>query len=88
MKTNLAKIGNNSFDADKVNRFVQEIEKLEDERSLINLSIRDVYKVTRAFYNGADIVTVPPGIFEKMYEHVLTREGLVQFDKDWAEYNG
>ena len=50
-------------------------------------SIRDVYKVTRAFYNGADIVTMPPTIFEKMYDHVLTREGIKQFDTDWATYN-
>ena len=50
-------------------------------------SIRDVYKVTRAFYNGADIVTMPPNIFEKMYDHVLTREGIKQFDTDWATYN-
>ena len=49
-------------------------------------SLRDVYKVTRAFYNGADIVTMPPSVFEKMYNHVLTREGLAQFDKDWAEF--
>ena len=48
-------------------------------------SIRDVYKVTRAFYNGADIVTIPPTIFEKMYKHVLTDAGIAQFDKDWAE---
>ena len=48
-------------------------------------SIRDVYKVTRAFYNGADIVTIPPSIFEKMYKHVLTDAGIAQFDIDWAE---
>ena len=47
-------------------------------------SIRDVYKVTRAFYNGANVVTMPPKIFEKMYDHVLTREGVAQFDQDWA----
>ena len=40
--------------------------------------IQDVYKVTRAFYNGADIVSMPPDIFDKMYDHVLTREGLLQ----------
>ena len=50
-------------------------------------SIRDVYKVTRAFYNGADIVTMPPSIFERMYDHVLTREGVKQFDVDWATFS-
>ena len=53
---------------------------------ILSASIRDVYKVTRSFYNGAHIVTMPPKIFEKMYDHVLTREGLKQFDIDWAEY--
>lgn len=49
-------------------------------------SIRDVYKVTRSFYNGADVVTIPPTVFEKMYGHVLTDAGLAIFDKDWAEF--
>tara|TARA_B100001564_G_scaffold326843_1_gene309429 strand:- start:275 stop:961 length:687 start_codon:yes stop_codon:yes gene_type:complete len=53
---------------------------------VLSASIRDVYKVTRSFYNGADVVTIPPKIFEKMYDHVLTREGLAIFDKDWAEF--
>lgn len=51
---------------------------------ILAASIRDVYKVTRAFYNGANVVTMPPKIFEKMYDHVLTREGVAQFDQDWA----
>ena len=54
---------------------------------VISASIRDVYKVTRSFYNGADIVTVPPSIFGKMYDHVLTKDGLAIFDKDWAEFS-
>ena len=28
---------------------------------------------------------MPPAVFEKMYNHVLTDKGLEQFDKDWAE---
>ena len=51
---------------------------------ILSASIRDVYKVTRSFYNGAHIVTMPPKIFEKMYNHVLTDAGLAQFDKDWS----
>ena len=56
------------------------------QTQVLAASIRDVYKVTRAFYNGADIVTVPVGIFEKMYNHVLTDAGLAQFDKDWRSF--
>tara|TARA_Y100000022_G_scaffold160799_1_gene143779 strand:- start:774 stop:1427 length:654 start_codon:yes stop_codon:yes gene_type:complete len=54
---------------------------------ILSASIRDVYKVTRSYYNGASIVTMPPAVFEKMYSHVLTREGLAIFDKDWAAVN-
>ena len=49
---------------------------------VLSASIRDVYKVTRSFYNGASIVTMPPHIFHKMYNHVLTDAGLAIFDKD------
>ena len=49
---------------------------------VLSASIRDVYKVTRSFYNGASIVTIPPGIFHKMYKHVLTDVGMEIFNKD------
>ena len=28
---------------------------------------------------------MPPSIFEKMYDHILTDKGLEIFDKDWKE---
>lgn len=49
---------------------------------VLSASIRDVYKVTRSFYNGASVVTMPPAIFHKMYNHVLTDAGMVIFNKD------
>lgn len=49
---------------------------------VLSASIRDVYKVTRSFYNGASIVTMPPHIFHKMYNHVLTDAGMEIFNKD------
>ena len=49
---------------------------------VLSASIRDVYKVTRSFYNGAGIVTMPPAIFHKMYKHVLTDSGIETFNKD------
>ena len=52
---------------------------------ILGASVRDVRSVSRAFEYGADIVTMPPSVFEKMYKHVLTDAGLAQFDKDWAE---
>ena len=47
--------------------------------------IRNVRDVGRAFEYGADIVTMPTAVFEKMYKHILTDAGLKQFDIDYAE---
>ena len=47
-------------------------------------SLRDVPSVSKCFGVGADIVTMPPAVFEKMNNHVLTDKGLDQFDKDYA----
>ena len=47
-------------------------------------SIRTVHRAVRAFYNGADIVTMPPSVFEGMYNHILTDKGLEIFEKDEA----
>ena len=51
---------------------------------ILGASIRNVRDVGRAFEYGANICTIPPAVFEKMYKHVLTDAGLDQFDKDWA----
>ena len=52
------------------------------QTQVLSASIRDVYKVTRSFYNGASIVTMPPQIFWKMYNHVLTDDGMRRFNRD------
>lgn len=51
---------------------------------ILAASIRTVQRAVRSFYNGADIVTVPPEVFTKMYDHVLTDKGLEIFDADIA----
>jgi len=51
---------------------------------VLSASIRSVQRVVRSFYNGAEIVTMPPKIFEQMYDHILTDKGLEIFDKDAA----
>ena len=48
-------------------------------------SVRNVRDVGRLFEHGAEIVTMPPGVFEKMYNHILTDKGLELFDKDWKD---
>ena len=50
---------------------------------VLSASIRSVQRVVRSFYNGAEVVTMPPDIFKKMYDHILTDKGLEIFDNDW-----
>ena len=45
-------------------------------------SIRTPHRAVRSFFNGAEIVTMPPSVFWKMYKHVLTDKGLEIFEKD------
>ena len=54
------------------------------ETQVLAASLRGVRDAARAFEYGADIVTMPTGVFEGMYKHVLTEKGLDQFDKDYA----
>ena len=50
---------------------------------ILSASIRYVNSVSQSFANGANIVTMPPSAFDKMYNHVLTDKGLQIFDEDW-----
>ena len=50
-------------------------------------SIRSVQRAVRSWYNGASVVTMPPKVFDQMYDHILTDKGLEIFDNDWAQVN-
>ena len=52
---------------------------------ILAASIRNVRDVGRAFEYGANVCTIPTGVFHKMYKHVLTDAGLAQFDEDWKK---
>ena len=51
--------------------------------NVLAASIRNVRDVGRLFEHGAEIVTMPPAVFEKMYNHILTDKGLELFQADW-----
>ena len=55
------------------------------ETNILAASLRDVHHVSRCYAYGADVTTLPPSVFWKMYDHVLTREGLDRFQKDWED---
>ena len=51
--------------------------------NVLAASVRNVRDVGRLFEHGAEIVTMPPAVFEKMYNHILTDKGLELFEADW-----
>ena len=67
-------------------RKVPEFNK-EYSTAILAASIRNIDHINDSFKAGADIVTIPPNIFEEMYHHDLTDQGLAQFDKDWKKLN-
>ena len=57
------------------------------DTEILSASIRNVSSVSKSFEYGAGIVTMPPSVFEKMYNHILTDKGLDLFQKDWDAVN-
>jgi transaldolase len=51
---------------------------------ILSASIRSVQRAVRSWYNGAQIVTMPPKVLDQMYDHILTDKGLEIFEKDAA----
>ena len=50
---------------------------------ILAASIRNVRDVGKAFEYGANICTLPPVVFRKMYKHILTDKGGELFENDW-----
>ena len=49
---------------------------------VLSASIRSVQRAIRSWYNGAEICTMPPKVFDQMYDHILTDKGLEIFEND------
>ena len=60
-------------------------DKHEVETEILAASIRNPIEVPNAFRMGADVVTMPIDIFSKLYDHVLTKQGLDKFNEDWSQ---
>ena len=52
---------------------------------ILAASLRDVHHVSRCLMYGASVVTLPPNVFDKMYDHILTDAGLAIFEKDFEQ---
>jgi len=69
----------------EVVRSISELYRIHGVRTqVLAASIRSVQRAVRSWYNGAQICTMPPKVFDQMYDHILTDKGLEIFDQDWA----
>lgn len=69
----------------EVVRSISEVYRIHRrETQVLAASIRNVQRAVRSWYNGAEICTMPPKVFEDMYNHILTDKGIEIFEKDWA----
>lgn len=69
----------------EVVRAISDLYRIHGVRTqVLSASIRSVQRAVRSWYNGAQVCTMPPKVFEQMYDHILTDKGLEIFDQDWA----
>ena len=69
----------------EVVRAISDLYRIHGVRTqVLSASIRSVQHAVRSWYNGAQVCTMPPKVFEQMYDHILTDKGLEIFDQDWA----
>jgi len=89
----VGRVDDNSFDGLSL---IEEIADIYEKQSrlynfvdteILSASIRNVASVSKSFEYGAGIVTMPPSVFEKMYNHILTDKGLELFQTDWEAVN-
>tara|TARA_B100000902_G_scaffold361167_1_gene378405 strand:- start:1259 stop:1903 length:645 start_codon:yes stop_codon:yes gene_type:complete len=82
----VGRMNDNSFSGVELVRAIGQLYNVHGvETQILAASLRDVHHVSRCLMYGADVVTLPPAVFGKMYNHVLTDAGLAIFDKDFKE---
>ena len=83
----VGRVDDNSFNGIELIDQISDVYTIQNIRKteILAASVRDVKTVSDSFASGANVVTMPPAVFEKMYNHVLTDKGLYLFDMDWAK---
>ena len=73
----------------EVVRSISELYRIHGIRTqVLSASIRSVQRAIRSWYNGAEICTMPPKVFDQMYDHILTDKGMEIFENDWQSVVG
>ena len=89
----VGRVDDNSFDGLNLIKEIADIYEKQSrlynfvDTEILSASIRNVASVSKSFEYGAGIVTMPPSVFEKMYNHILTDKGLELFQTDWETVN-
>mgnify|MGYP002819741587 FL=1 len=82
----VGRLNDNSFSGISLVQAISRVYRMHDvETEILAASVREVHHVARCFDAGADIVTMPYEVFNKMYKHILTDNGLERFENDWAK---
>ena len=80
----VGRLNDNSFSGVELVRGIADLYCTQSIKTkVLAASLRDVHHVSRCFLYGAKVCTLAIKVFDKMYDHVLTREGLDIFDKDF-----
>ena len=84
----VGRLTDNGFDGLELIKTIYDIYARQPiSTEILAASVRSPEVVALCYREGSDIVTIPPGVFDRMYESVLTREGLAIFQKDWDSIN-
>lgn len=82
----VGRLEDQSFDGLSLIKNIREVyDHMWTETKILAASIRDVRQVEQCAKYGADVVTIPPLVFWRMYKHSFTEDGLRQFNADYLE---
>lgn len=82
----VGRVEEQSFDGLGLVKNIREVyNQMGTETKILAASIRDVRQVEQCAKYGADVVTIPPLVFWRMYKHSFTEAGLAQFNVDYLE---
>ena len=82
----VGRMNDNSFSGVELVRAISGLYCAHGVRTkILAASLRDVHHVSRCLMYGASVVTLPPTVFDKMYNHVLTDAGLAIFEQDFKQ---
>ena len=72
---------------DLIGQILQIYDNYEFDTQVLVASIRHPLHVVDAALMGADVVTVPFSVIDKLFKHPLTDIGLDKFLNDWKKQN-